>query len=93
MKAHLEDKHGRLLDEAKGCRLECHDAKRTLDGTRDHGVEDWKPHQSLPEMGVCVIISQVINECVTTCGNRMDSESRHLGRTYGGNIPRASRCC
>lgn len=56
MKVHLEDKHGRPLAEAKGCLLNCHDAKGMLDSRRDHGIEIWKPHQSLPEIGMYVLI-------------------------------------
>jgi len=51
-KVHLDDKQGRPLDEVKDCLLDCHDAKRMLDSRKDHGVKNWKPHKSLPEIGV-----------------------------------------
>ena len=45
-------------------------AERTLDGRIDHGIEDWRPHKSLPEIGISMIlISQVVEEyvlCVET---------------------------
>lgn len=64
-KVHVEDKKGRALDERQGCRLGSHGAKRTPDGRRDHGIEDWKPHKSLPEIGVyMLIVSCVIDEYV-----------------------------
>lgn len=45
--------------------MDCHDAKRSLGGRRDHGAEDCRPHKSLPEIGVSVlIISRVIDEYV-----------------------------
>lgn len=45
--------------------MDCHDAKRTPDNRRDHEIEDWKPHKSLPEIGVyMLIISWVIDERV-----------------------------
>lgn len=56
-KVHREDKQGRSLDEVKGCRLDCHDAKRTLDGRRDRGIENWRPHKSLPKIGVSMLIA------------------------------------
>jgi len=41
-----------------------------LNGRRDHGIEGWKAHKSLPEIGISMIlISQVVEEyvlCVET---------------------------
>jgi len=40
-------------------------AERTLDGRIDHGIEDWRPHKSLPEIGLSMLsVSHVINEYV-----------------------------
>ena len=64
-KVHLDDKQGRPLDEVKDCQLDCHHAKRMLDGRRDRGIEDWRPHNSLPEIGLSMLsVSHVINEYV-----------------------------
>lgn len=53
-KVHLEDERGRPLDEVKDCQLDCHDAKRTKGGRRDHGIKDWRPHKLLPDRSVYV---------------------------------------
>lgn len=35
------------------------------DDRRDHGIEDWRPLKSLPEIGVSMlIVSHIINEYV-----------------------------
>lgn len=61
----LADKRGRPLHEVKGCQLDGHNAKRMLGGRRDHGMEDWKPHKSLPHIGVYMLIaSHVIDKYV-----------------------------
>lgn len=61
----LVEKQGRPLHEVKGCWLDSQDAKRMLSGRRDHGIEDWKPHKSLPQIGVyMLIVSHVIDEYV-----------------------------
>lgn len=54
------------MGEVKG-RLDCHchDAEKNLGSRRDHRIADWKPHESLPEIGVYIlIISQVMDAYV-----------------------------
>lgn len=89
-KVHLEDKWRRPLDEVKDCRLDRHYAKRTLDGRTDSGIEDWKPHKSLSETGVCMlIVSRVIDEYILSAEIQW-TESYNLWSAYVGNIPSAS---
>lgn len=28
----------------------------------DQGIEDWNPHQSLPEEGVCMLITSLVSD-------------------------------
>lgn len=63
-KVHVEVKQ-RSLDEVENHQLDYHDARRMLDGRRDHRIEGCRAHKWLPEIGVyLLIVSCVIDEYV-----------------------------
>jgi len=41
-RVHPEGEWRRALEEGKGCQLDSHDSKWTVDGRKDYGIEDWK---------------------------------------------------